>query len=165
MAYMNFDASTVPTDSIRDALPAGDYPMVITDSAVKTARSGGTYLELTLQVIEGPYLNRLVWDRITLDNPNTQAVEIGRRQLSQACHAIGVLQLQDSSQLHGTPLVARLKYKEDPQYGPKNEVSGYRPMGEKPASAPPPPVEPAKPWKQAPAAPAASSTPPWAARA
>ncbi len=173
MATMNFDASAIPTESPREALPAGDYPVVITDSTVKTARSGGTYLEMTLQVIEGPYTNRLIWDRITLDNPNPQAVEIGRRQLSQACHAVGVLQVQDSSQLHGIPLVARLKYKIDENYGPKNEVGGYRPLGA-PAHTPQPahaqaqapaqaPAQ-AKPWQQPQPTPAAVSTPPWAAR-
>ena len=189
MAYLPFDATDIPTESPREALPAGDYPVVITDSLVKTSKAGGNYLELTLQVLDGPYANRLTWDRITLDNANPTAAEIGKRQLSQVCHAVGVLQVQDSAQLHGIPLIARLKYKVDEKYGPKNEVGGYRPMNA-PATAPafqaqasavaPAPFNPAAtpapaatPWSQpvAPAAPmpppaaATSARPPWAAKA
>ena len=185
MAYLPFDATDIPTESPREALPAGDYPVIITDSLVKTSKAGSNYLELTLQVLDGPYANRLTWDRITLDNANPTAAEIGKRQLSQVCHAVGVLQVQDSAQLHGIPLMARLKYKVDPQYGPKNEVGGYRPMGA-PAQAQPSsatanqaaPVAPtATPWQQPPAqhaapmpppaanAPAGGSVPPWAAKA
>lgn len=167
MAFISFNAAEVPTESPREALPAGDYPVIVSDSTIKTAKSGGTYLELTLQVIDGPYHNRLVWDRITLDNLNATATEIGKRQLSQACHAVGVLQLQDSAQLHGLPMVARLAYKVDAQYGPKNEVKGYRPMGTTAPAAPSAPAT-APAWQAQPVPPAQpaapSAAPPWAAR-
>jgi len=34
-----------------------------------TKTGSGTYLELTFQVIEGQYKNRLLWSRLNLSNP------------------------------------------------------------------------------------------------
>jgi hypothetical protein len=168
MAFIQFDATEIPTESPREALPAGDYPVVITDSSMKTAKSGGEYLELVLQVIDGPYSNRLVWDRITLSNPSPKAVEIGKRTLSQICHAVGLLQVQDSAQLHSIPLMARLKYKDDPQWGPSNDVGGYRAMSQAPAAPSFAQVPSAAPFAAPPprpVAPVAGGAPPWAAKA
>lgn len=185
MSYLSFDATNVPTDNPMEAIPAGDYSVVVIDSEVKNSKSGGSYLELTMQVLDGPYQNRLIWDRITLANDNSKAVEIGQRQLSQVCHAVGVLQVRDSAQLHNVPIIARVKYKVDPQYGPKNEAGGYRSLSaattpaapstplpqahaaapwNKPQSAAAPPVS-AEPTAGHQAQPAVGQTPPWATRA
>lgn len=169
MAFIQFDATDIPTEAPHEALPAGDYPVVITDSGMKIAKSGGEYLELVLQVIDGPYCNRLVWDRIILSNPSPKAVEIGKRTLSQICHAVGLLQVQDSAQLHNIPLMARLKYKDDPQWGPSNDVGSYRAMSQAPATPsfaqPAPSAAPFAAPPPRPAAPIAGAAPPWAAKA
>lgn len=131
-----FDANAVdPADSF-EPLPAGDYMVVITDSEMKDTRSGtGQYLQLTLQVVDGPYHNRLIFDRLNLINPNQTAVEIAQRQLSQICHAVGILSVTDSAQLHNLPLVAKIAYRNgNDQYGPSNDVKGYRAADDAPKS-------------------------------
>jgi hypothetical protein len=187
-----FDSTKVNPDAGFDPLPAGDYIVMIIDSDMKPTKNGaGQYLELSMQVIEGQYANRLIWDRLTLIHQNSKTVEIAQRQLSAICHAVGVMQVQDSVQLHNIPLKVRLKYINDPQYGAKNEVAGYKPAGQAaPGQAPAPQQAPAPaqaaapapfaapqqqgmPWAQqapaqapqqqaAPQAPA-QSTPPWEA--
>lgn len=128
MSAMNFDANQVQPQTDFAPVPAGDYLAMIIDSEMKATKTGrGQYLALTLQVIDGPMANRLLWDRLTLVHDNPKTVEIAQRALSAICHAVGVLQVTDSAQLHNRPLVVRVKYVEDQQYGPKNEVGGYKP--------------------------------------
>jgi hypothetical protein len=93
-------------------LPSGEYPVMITDSDVKpTKRGDGSYLELTLQVIDGPMKGRLAWARLNIDNPSAKAVEIANRELKSICEAIGITQqVTDSAVLHNRPMIARIEY-------------------------------------------------------
>ena len=93
MADLNgFDANNVEPAAAFDPIPAGKYLAVITDSEMKPNKAGtGSYLQLTFQIIEGEYKNRLLWARLNLDNPNATAVQIARAELSAICRAVGVL--------------------------------------------------------------------------
>ena len=107
-----FNASNVDPALDFEPIPAGRYLAIITDSEMKATKNGnGNFLELTFQVIEGPYKNRLLWSRLNLDNPNKQAVEIARAQLSAICRAVGVMQPKDSLELHNLPLLVTVKCK------------------------------------------------------
>lgn len=131
MAQLNgtFDASGVDTSNNFDALPAGEYQVIITQSEFKMTKNGsGSYLELRQEVQDGQFRGRLLFDRLNLDNSNQKAVEIAQKQLAQICHAIGVMQVSDSEQLHNRPMVAIVKVRNDPQYGTSNEVKGYKPL-------------------------------------
>ena len=153
MASLNFNAETVQPDAGFDPVPAGDYPVVVTDSEMKPTKAGtGHYLQLTLQVIDGQAKGRLIWYRLNIQNPNATAQEIGLRQLSALCHAVGKLQVQDSTELHGIPFVARVIVREDPNYGPSNEVKSVKGFNQQPAP---------QPTQQPAPQPAATTTPPW----
>lgn len=107
-----FNANNVDPAVDFEPIPAGKYLAIITESGMKATKNGsGSFLELTFQVIEGPYKNRLLWSRLNLDNPNKQAVEIARAQLSAVCRAIGVMQPKDSLELHNLPLQITVKCK------------------------------------------------------
>ncbi len=116
MAGLNFDANQVAPNTDYEPIPAGKYLAVITASEIKPTKSGnGSFLELTFQVLDGQYKGRLLWARLNLDNPNRQAVEISRGQLSAICRAVGVMKPNDSCELHGIPMVitVRCKRRED----------------------------------------------------
>jgi len=140
MAQLNFQAANVSPESQFTPVPNGDYPVVITESEMKDTKSGGgQYLQLVLEVIEGPYKGRKVWDRLNLVNSNVTAVEIGQRALSQICHAINHLNLTDTVELHGKPMVAKLVVKQSPGYDDSNEVKEYKAYsGAAPIAATPP---------------------------
>lgn len=174
MAQMQFNAAQVDPTNEFEVLPAGDYPVIIVDSEMKSTKDGrGQYLQLTEEVIDGPYQGRKFWDRLNLDNPNQQAVEIAQRTLSQICHAVGVLQVQDSAQLHDRPMIAKLKVRPARgQYSESNEVAQYKPLAQptggaaQPAAyqAPQPPATPAQavvPPQQIVAPQSNASVPPW----
>lgn len=91
-------------------LPTGEYMAQIVDSDLKpTKNNAGHYLELTLEVMEGPYKGRKHWDRLNLDNPNAQAVEIANRTFSSIREATGVTNPRDSQDLHYKPMVIRIE--------------------------------------------------------
>lgn len=172
MAEFNqaFDATQVDPTPRFEPLPAGEYAVIITESHLKPTKVGtGQYLELHLTVLDGPFKGRLLFDRLNLIHPNPQAVDIAQRALSQICHAVGQLQVSDSSQLHGKPLRARVKYRAaEGVYDATNEVAGYQALADGPASAPSA-VFPAQAKRPVPASPskqaeAAASRPPWARR-
>ena len=144
-----FDANQVEPTSNFDPIPAGKYVAVITDSEMKANKAGtGSLLQLTFQVTEGEYANRLLWPRLNLDHPNATAVQIARADLSAICRAVGVLAPQDSVELHNLPLVIHVRVKKRTDTGELvNEIKGYT----KKEKAQPAPA----------AAPATDATPPW----
>lgn len=160
-----FDASKVDPTPTFETLPKGDYPVMVVDSEMKpTKNNDGQYLQLSVEVVDGPYKGRMVFDRLNLVNKNAKAVEIAQRQLSQICHAVGVLAVRDSSELHNKPMIAYVDVEAGgPKegggtYGDKNVVKSYKPWT---AGTPAPTAKPAAaPAAVAPAA--AGSPPPWA---
>lgn len=168
-----FDATQVNPESQFEPIANGDYPIMFVESEMKQTKAGtGAYLQLVAEVIEGPQKGRRLWERLNLQNQNQTAVEIAQRALSQICHAIGQMQVNDSAELHNKPLMATVTYvPADGQYGAKNEIKGYKAYGPQPtqqtaqpAAAPQP--TPQQMAQQAAAAqhqPAATENPnPWA---
>ena len=144
-----FDANSVEPASDFEPIPAGKYEAVITESEMKPTKAGtGNYLQLTYQITEGPYQNRLLWARLNLDNPNETARKIAQGELSAICRAVGVLAPNDSVELHNLPLVIHVRCKKRSDTGEiVNEVKGYS-KKETPAVV-------------ANATPAGVNTPPW----
>jgi len=189
MAQLNFDATNVPHDIGFDPVPAGWYKAVMDESEMKPTKAGdGAYLNCRFTIIDGPYMGRKLFTRLNLRNANAVAQEIGFKQLSAIAHAVGVLQVADSSQLHGIPLQLKVKLRKgDGEYEDNNEVTSYKNVNEvvgssavaaapaaypqpgayppPPAAAPagwgaPPPVAPAQQWGAPPAPQAAPQQPP-----
>jgi len=133
MAQLNFDARQVDPQQSFEPIPAGWYNMMIVESEMKPTSSGqGAYLQLSLKVVDGQYAGRQVFDRLNLQNQNPVAAEIAYKRLSAYCHATGVIQVQDSQQLHGIPLKARVSVRTDStgQYDPSNEIKAVKHINE-----------------------------------
>lgn len=133
MAQLNFDARQVDPQQSFEPIPAGWYNMMIVESEMKPTSNGqGAYLQLSLKVVDGQYAGRQVFDRLNLQNQNPVAAEIAYKRLSAYCHATGVIQVQDSQQLHGIPLKARVSVRTDStgQYDPSNEVKAVKHINE-----------------------------------
>jgi hypothetical protein len=127
-----FNAHEVEPTTEFDPVPAGKYLAVITDSEMKPTKSGnGNYLQLTFEILEGPYKGRHLWARLNLDNPNETAVKIARAELSAVCRAVGVMSPKDSVELHNLPLVITVRCKKRQDTGEiTNEIKGYEKKGE-----------------------------------
>lgn len=168
MAQLNFDASKVDPTNVFEIIPKADYPMMIVDSEMKdTNDKTGKYLQLNAEVIDGPYKGRIIFERLNLVNKNSRTVEIAQRQLSQICHAIGVLNVQDSAQLHNRPFIGSVDVEAgNPKqgggkYSDKNVIKSFKPFAAG-ASAAVPVVVTSAHTASAVAPTAAGSPPPWA---
>ncbi|VTS03351.1 DUF669 domain-containing protein [Tuwongella immobilis] len=163
-----FDANEVDPQLDLDPIPAGKYVAVITASEMSPNKAGnGAFLKLTFQVIEGPFEGRMVWARLNLDNPNPQAVTIARAELSAICRAVGVMQPNDSEDLHDLPLIITVKCRKREDTGEiTNEIRGYSSRNEERST--PPSTPPTKPTTSKPgsststtATQSKNSIPPW----
>lgn len=133
MAQLQFNSAAVePTEEFKP-IPAGDYVLMVEKVELKPTKAGtGSYLSLQLKVQGGQFNNRVVFDMITYENPNPQAVEIGHRKLSGLCRAAGIAQLSDTQQLVNRIVSGKVSIKEDKtgQYDPSNEVKMYKSASE-----------------------------------
>jgi len=152
MANLNgFDANQVEPNVGFEPVPANKYLAMITTSEMKPTKNGdGSYLELELTILEGPYKDRKVWDRLCLNHPNSQTVKIARGYLSAICRAVGVLQPKDSCDLHNIPMLITVKCKKRDDNGEiTNEVRAY---AKKESAAGKPqqavPTDNTPPWKR-----------------
>lgn len=127
MAQINFNASEVPEDKGFEVIPAGDYSAQIIQSEMKETKAGtGHYLELRIQILDEDYAGRLVFERLNLDNPNDTAVKIAQRALADICTACGVVEVEDSEELHGIEMTVRLSVQEPKgDFGASNVVKKY----------------------------------------
>lgn len=186
----SFDASKVEPLKALEPIPAGYYIVKITESEMKptsthTDQAPAIMLVLTLEVIDGEYVGRKLFDRLNLVNSNVVAVEIAQKTLSAICRSTGVMQLQDSALLHGIPMKVKVKVrsagkgKDGKDYDANNEIAAYEPVagsvdgpaaqggalpwaGGAPPATTPPPAGGAKPWEtphQSIPAPAAAPAP------
>ena len=156
MDLNGFNASDVEPSAPREVIPAGWYKAVITESVeTPTKAQTGSFLKLTVQIIDGEHAGKSVTDRLNLNNPNATAVDIARRTLSAICHATGVMTPRDSHDLHDKPLMVMVKVKpKSGDYEASNEVGGYEKASGSQSRA-----------ADAPAAASGAATPPWKRKA
>lgn len=123
-----FDANNVQPNEGFTPLPAGEYDAIIVESEMKpTKDNAGKYLQLKLQILNGKFQNRTLFDRLNLVNKNDTAVQIAKGTLSAICRAVNVLTPNDSSELHSKPLSIKVAIRNDQNGNPQNEVKGYKP--------------------------------------
>lgn len=175
MAQITFDASGIAPETPRELLPPDRYPVQIVQSEMRPTKAGdGQMLWIEMDIIDGAYRGRKIWDQLNLVNRSEIAQEIAQRRLSAICHAVGQVQVTDSQQLHFKPMLCTLRVEPagpDKKTGvhreAQNKIAGYQPMaGAAIAPRPPAQMAPARPTAPAPVqqprpAAAAPATPPW----
>jgi len=127
MQLTGFDAREFEPTKSFEPLPNGNYTAAITNTAEKATRSGnGSYLELTFQILEGEFSGRNIWERLNLNNPSKNAVEISRQRLSEICQAVGIYTPNDSSELQNIPLTIAIVNKKRADTGEmRNEIKSF----------------------------------------
>lgn len=168
MAQLGFDATQVAPDTgVLDPIPAGWYNVMADESELKPTSDGlGARLSVRFVVADGQYAGRKIYTGFNLRNANPVAQEIAFKQLSALAHAVGVLHVEDSNQLHNIPLKVRVKIKPPKDgYDASNEITAYRnindDVGGSAAGTPAAPKAPGVPTPpKAPAVPAAPAAPP-----
>lgn len=131
MAAIDFNADEHEPRNSFDAIPAGKYVALVTESEEKATKAGtGSYIQFTFEILEGDHKGRKLWARLNLNNPNPTAVEIAKSDLSAMCRAAGVKVLRDTAELHDIPMVVKVTAKLDKESGElRNEIRGYEATG------------------------------------
>jgi hypothetical protein len=137
MTQLNFDANTVAPAEALEVIPSGWYTAQMTASEMQeTSDKTGAMLKCEFTVLGGEHAGRKLFDRLNLQNKNPVAVEIAYKTLSAICHAVGVIQVSDSQQLHGRPLSMKVGVRpagmggDGKQYDAQNEIKGYKAAGQ-----------------------------------
>lgn len=162
LANLNFNARQVEPAKANVLLPAGWYDVLIDNSEVVPTKAGdSTILKIRYSVVDGEFAGKKVFGQLNIANPNPIAQDIAFKQLSAICHAVNVLDCQDSQQLHNIPFKIRVKVKHSDGYEPSNEVTGWEKAGANTGaaitpSAQTPKAAPKAPATKAPVAPPAA---------
>jgi hypothetical protein len=150
MAKVHFDISAYeePKNDF-SPLPKGEYMAMVTENQMKVTKAGtGEYLALTMQIIEGKYADRKIWENLNLHNPNEVAEKIARANLKAIAEACGFAELDDTDQLNDIPFILVLDIdRKDPT---RNRVMGYKRAGSSaaPSSFAQASAAAAKPWER-----------------
>ncbi len=129
MAVLNFNAQTVAPAMGMETVPKGWYNVIMDQSEMKPTKDGqGGYLECRFTILDGAHAGKHIFTRLNLQNKNQTTVEIAQKQLSAIAHAVQVLQVQDSQQLHGRPLKVKVKIRVDTtgEYEDQNEITVFK---------------------------------------
>ena len=165
-----FDPSTHEGTRDFEPFPPGWYQAQMIESSVEQARNGnGTYLLAVFEILSGDHRGRRIYQNITLQNVNQQAVEIGQRLLKDIYASVGVTgPTRDIQVMLFKPVMARVGIKRDkdgiypdrncvtqvkpPDFQPKRTRNASAALHEQPAAS-------AVPKSPAPSSPASSSAP------
>ena len=122
-----FDANQIEPRRSFEPMPGGWYVAVITHSEKKKTKSRtGELLQLTFQITNGPFINRLLWRWLNIENTNLTAQQIAKSELAEICSAVGVMTPNDSSELHNRLLCVRVRRKLRTDIDEiVNEIAGY----------------------------------------
>lgn len=123
-------------ESDRTPIPAGDYPVVITESSYDVNKSNtGKVLMLKYEIIDGPMKGNTIMEFLSLEHEKQKTQEIAEKAFNSILFAIGKLNgtLRDSSEIHNLPLMIRVAYKEGEKY-PNSVTKHMSISGDEPGS-------------------------------
>lgn len=154
MPAIDFDVTAYEAQPVRSSwepLPPGDYTACVTSTELKPTKAGnGEYIELTIEIMDGDYSGRKIWERLNVNNPSEQTMQIARSQLNQLATALNQLPLKDTDQLLEIPFTLTLDI--DRKDNTRNRVMGYSAASSAPrvaAKPAPAAASPAKkPWER-----------------
>lgn len=136
----NFDANQIAPDAgALGPVPAGWYSALVEESSIESTKDGtGTYIKMKLKIIEPQqFMNRVIFQNFNIKNNNQQAVDIAMGQLSALSHAVGVLNWQDTQELHQRPMKIRVKVRPaQGEYEAQNAITAFKPATENVALGP-----------------------------
>lgn len=102
-------------------LPDGKYVVVVESAEIKkTAAGDGQMLKLQLGVTGPTHQGRKIFDNLLLVHPKPVVVEIAQERFASICNALGKPTINDTQELVGASMLARVKAK-----GDNNDVLGY----------------------------------------
>lgn len=105
----SYNPDANPSSGSFDPLPANDYNLEVVESDyTANAKGNGMLLKTTMQVIGGEYADRKIFHNFNLEHENEKAQDIAQREFAALRRAVGVLNPQDSEELHFKAFKAKI---------------------------------------------------------
>ena len=128
--FENFDPNAIePLKSDFELLPPANYPVRILEATEAETRNGEPGVKIVLEVTDGEYMNRRLWDRCWIGHSSEKFAGQERQRFAALCRAVGWIPTKDSSpsELLGLELVAKVRIEKsrNPQYDDQNKVQDY----------------------------------------
>lgn len=122
----NAASSQSATGSKFEPLPAGTYRVTVFESEKRrNKKDNGNYVVLNMQVVSGDYKGRRVRQFFNVEHDDEATEARGKADFEKVLFAVNVLKPDDTSQVHGIPMLVRIAIKDDPQFGKQNVVRDY----------------------------------------
>lgn len=128
-----------------EALPKGPYNVVVQEADKQMSSTGKDMIKMRVQVTDGPYANRVLFNYIVFSQENPKAMRMTLERLAAfgltreviAANRPSISQIADM--LVGRKAIARVDIQTSGDYAGRNEIKGFRPLDgveQPPVSAP-----------------------------
>jgi hypothetical protein len=142
MANLNFNVNSDDLEDVIEAVPAGEYKVIISNSDYKVnSKSTGMNLQLEYEIVEGNFKGRKIFENLCLEHEKEQTAAIARKKLNSIGVAVGVTDIKDSRQLHNIPLIVDVKVKNSEEYGMQNDIKKHLPLNSNGTQNSNPPIQ------------------------
>jgi hypothetical protein len=117
-----FSPNDVPEDERSfELIPPDNYRVQVIESKIQDTKSG-QMIVLTMEIVDGQYANRRLWENLNIRNDSPVAQQIAQTALKYLCDQIGIIQLRDTEELHFKPLTIKVGIQQPTQ---KDKDAGY----------------------------------------
>lgn len=123
--WNSFDAGQIEPDTGYDPIPDGEYKAMVKAVVEKPTRAGGAGLSVRLDILGPTHAGRCVFQWVNIQHPKREVVDIGKRELSALCRAVGVLRPRGPGDLVGRVCTIIVGAKLDDRGEMKNVVKRY----------------------------------------
>lgn len=131
-----------------DPVPAGEYTARCNAAEIKKTKAGnGTYIRAEFEITGPDHAGRRIWTNFNIQNANPQAESIGRQQLAQYGLAIGQPSLSNTDQMIGGQCLIKVTIRPARgEYGPDNDIKGFKSLSPSALPSAAPAEKPKAPW-------------------
>ena len=131
MQAFYFDTRDYTPDSTYDLIPNGTYTAMIVEAKEMVSKTTGTpYATLKVEIVEGKFKGRKIYDNIFLNSTNEMAQAIARRKLNAIANAVGITVMNGADDFLFKPLSVEINTDKEG----KNQIRGYK--SNKPTATP-----------------------------
>ena len=115
-------------DATFEVIPAGDYPVLITEIEEKATKDNtGSRMNCKMVILSGKYQNRVLFAGFNTRNKSAKAELISRQQFKTIGLALNKVGAKTTDEWLNQPLVAVVKIGKDQNENPQNEVGSFKP--------------------------------------
>lgn len=114
-----------------DPVPAGEYTALILESEKKDNRAGtGAYIRLVMEITEGQYKGRKLFETMNLWHENPMTVRIAMAEMKSLCNACGGIRPQQTEELHSIPFLVKVGQRKREDTGEmQNSIKAFKAIG------------------------------------